>query len=144
MEITVCFLFQKFNMDSQKIDILSNTLVYEYLKRHNKSNIQKLAEKFKTQVSIQVKGEILSFEEVFKHQFGMDMQKRDKQMTNTLVYKYLRTHRNANIQELAQKLKALVPIQVEGENSSIEEVINHAIISRKILVPVRKKLLKVS
>ena len=86
MEITVCFLFQKFNMDSQKIGILSNTLVYEYLKRHNKSNIQKLAE----------------------------------------------------------KLKALVPIQVQGENPSIEQVINHAIISRKILVPVKKKLVKVS
>ena len=86
MKIMVCFPFQKFDMDNQKIDPLSNTLVYEYLKRHKKSNIQKLAE----------------------------------------------------------KLKALVPIQVQGENPSIEEVINHAIISRKILVPVRKKLLKVS
>ena len=86
MKIMVCFPFQKFDMDNQKIDTLSNTLVYEYLKRHKKSNIQKLAE----------------------------------------------------------KLKALVPIQVQDENPSIEEVINHANISRKILVPVRKKLLKVS
>ena len=86
MKIMACFLFQKFNMDSQKIDILSNTLVYEYLIRH----------------------------------------------------------KNTKIQKVALKLKALVPIQVQGENPSIEEVINHAIISRKILVPVRKKLLKVS
>ena len=86
MEIMVCFLFQTFNMDSQKIDILSNTLVYEYLLRN----------------------------------------------------------KNTKIQKVALKLKALVPIQVQGENPSIEQVINHAIISRKILVPVRKKLLKVS
>ena len=86
MEIMVCFLFQKFDMDSQKIDILSNTLVYEYLIRH----------------------------------------------------------KNTKIQKVALKLKALIPIQIQGENPSIEEVINHANISRKILVPVRKKLLKVS
>ena len=76
----VSFLFQKFDMESQNIDTVSNTLVYEYLRTHKNSNIRKLAEKLKTQVSIQVDGEILSFEEVVKHQFDMDMQKRDKQM----------------------------------------------------------------
>ena len=65
-------------------------------------------------------------------------------LSNTLVYEYLKRHNKSNIQKLAEKLKALVPIQVQGENPSVEEVINHSNISRKILVPVRKKLLKVS
>ena len=125
MKIMVSFFFQKFDMESQNIDTLSNTLVYEYLRTHKDSNIQRLAEELKTRVSIQVEGENLSIEEVFKHKFNMDRQKIDKQLTNTLVYEYLRTHKNSNIQELAQKLKAQVPIQVEGENLLLEQVINH-------------------
>ena len=108
MKIMVSFFFQKFDMESQNIDTLSNTLVYEYLRTHKDSNIQRLAEELKTRVSIQVEGENLSIEEVFKHKFNMDRQKIDKQLTNTLVYEYLRTHKNSNIQELAQKLKAQV------------------------------------
>ena len=119
------FLFQKFDMESQNIDTVFNTLVYEYLRTHKNSNIRKLAETLKTQVSIQVEGENLSIEEVLKHKFDMDRQKIDKQLTNTLVFKYLRTHRNSNIQELAEKLKAQVPIQVEGENLLLEQIINH-------------------
>ena len=129
-------------MESQNIDTVFNTLVYEYLRTHKNSNIRKLAEKLKTQVPIQVEGEILLFEDVFKHKFDMDRQKIDKQLTNTLVYEYLRTHKNSNIQELAQKLKTLVPIQVENENLSIEEVIYHSNVSRQILVPVKKILPK--
>ena len=65
MKIMVSFLFQKFVMESQNIDIVSNTfvsntLVYEYLRTHENSNIRKLAEKLKTQVPIQVEGENLS------------------------------------------------------------------------------------
>ena len=56
----VSFLFQKFDMESQNIDPVSNTLVYEYLRTHKNSNIRKLAEKLKTQVSIQVEGKNLS------------------------------------------------------------------------------------
>ena len=85
-------------MESQNIDTVSNTLVYEYLRTHKNLNIRKLAEKLKTQVRIQVEGEILLFEDVFKHKFDMDRQKIDKQLTNTLVYDYLRTHKNSNIQ----------------------------------------------
>ena len=73
----------------------------------------------------------------------MDSQKIDI-LSNTLVYEYLIRHKNTKIQKVALKLKALVPIQVQGEKLSVEEVINHAIISRKILVPVRKKLSKVN
>ena len=60
MKIMVSFLFQKFDMKSQNIDTVSNTLVYEYLRRHKNSNIRNLAEKLKTQVPIQVEGENLS------------------------------------------------------------------------------------
>ena len=105
-------------MESQNIDTVSNTLVYEYLRTHQNSNIQKLVEKLNTQVPIQVEGENLSIEEVFNHKFDMDRQKINKQLTNTLVYEYLITHRNSSIQELAQKLKA----QVEGEIISIQEL----------------------
>ena len=60
--------------------------------------------------------------------------------SNNLVYDYLKNHENPKIKKLAQKLKSLVPpIQIRGENPSIEEILNHANGSRKILVPVRKK-----
>ena len=39
--------------------------------------------------------------------------------SKTLVYEYLRRHKNSNIRNLAEKLKTQVPIQVEGENLSI-------------------------
>ena len=60
MKIMVSFLFQKFDMEIQNIDTMSNTLVYEYLRTHKNSNIRKLAEKLKTHVPIQVQGENLS------------------------------------------------------------------------------------
>ena len=60
MKIMVSFLFQKFGMESQNIDTVSNTLVYEYLRTHKNSNIRKLAEKLKTQAPIQVRSENLS------------------------------------------------------------------------------------
>ena len=42
---------------------------------------------------------------------------------------------------MAEKLKSLVPpIQIRGENLSIGEVLNQVNVSRKILVPVRKKV----
>ena len=47
-------------MESQNIDAVSSILVYEYLRTHKNSNIQKLAEKLETQVSIQVEGKNLS------------------------------------------------------------------------------------
>ena len=50
--------------------------------------------------------------------FGMESQNIDTR-SNTLVYEYLRTHKNSNIRKLAEKLKMQVPIQVEGENLSI-------------------------
>ena len=34
IKIMVSFLFQKFDMESQNIDTMSNTLVYEYLRTH--------------------------------------------------------------------------------------------------------------
>ena len=62
-------------------------------------------------------------------------------VSNNLVCDYLKKHENPNIQKLAQKLKSLVPsIQIKGENPSIGDILNHAIASRKILVPVKKEL----
>ena len=62
-------------------------------------------------------------------------------VSNGLVYDYLKNHQNQKIQKLAEKLKALVPpIQTKSENPSIGDILNHANFSRKILVPVKKKL----
>ena len=51
-----------------ELDIVSNNLVYDYLKNHQNPKIQKLAEKLKSLVPpIQIRGENLSIGEVLKH-----------------------------------------------------------------------------
>ena len=62
-------------------------------------------------------------------------------LSNNLVCSYLKEHDNPKIQTIALKLKSLVPpIKIRGENPSIGDILNHAILSRRILVPVKKKL----
>ena len=62
-------------------------------------------------------------------------------VSNNLVYDYLKNHENPKIQKLSKKLKSLVPgIHMRGENPSMGEILDHANDSRKILVPVKKKL----
>jgi hypothetical protein len=62
-------------------------------------------------------------------------------ISNTLVFDYLKRHENQRIQKLASKLNAKVPIQIKDEIPSIEEVLDHNIVSRHILVPLREKSL---
>ena len=58
-----------------------------------------------------------------------------------LVCDYMKKQENPKIQKLVLKLKSLVPsIQITGKTPSIEEVLNHTIVTRKILVPAKKNL----
>ena len=60
-------------------------------------------------------------------------------LSNTVVYNYLKNHKKSGVQELANKMKDLVPIELEGQTPNFEDVFYHALLTRKILVPVRKK-----
>ena len=60
-----------------------------------------------------------------------------------LVCDYMKKQENPKIQKLVLKLKSLVPsIQITGKTPSIEEVLNHTIVTRKILVPAKKEFVK--
>ena len=60
-------------------------------------------------------------------------------LSNTVVYNFLKNHKKSGVQELATKMKCLVPIELEGQTPNFEDVFYHALFTRKILVPVRKK-----
>ena len=63
----------------------------------------------------------------------------ETKLSNTVVYNFLKNHKKSSVQELAIQMKNLVPLDLEGETPNFEEVFYHALLTRKILVPVRKK-----
>ena len=60
-------------------------------------------------------------------------------LSNTVVYNFLKNHKKSGVRDLAIKMKSLVPIELEGQTPNFEDVFYHALLTRKILVPVRKK-----
>ena len=118
-----------------------DTLVYRYLieKGHFKT-AELLKEERKNSYTLNAqKDEKIS--EVFSAMIAEYVQLELDTVSNHLVYDYLNKHENQKIQNLAKKLKSLVPsIKIRGETPSIGDILNHAIVSRKILVPVKNKL----
>ena len=120
-----------------------DTLVYRYLVENRHYKTAKLLKKEREKdYTLEVKkGEEIS--KIFSYlitKYGQSQLELDS-VSNCLVYDFLKNHQNQKIQQLAEKLKALVPpIQTKSENPSIGDVLNHAKFSRKIIVPVRKKL----
>ena len=125
----------------QNMQQICDTLVYRYLveNRHLKT-AELLKGERKDDYALEVKeGQKIS--NIFSFmitKYGQPQMELDS-ASNCLVYDYLKNHQNQKIQKLAEKLKALVPpFQIKSENPSIGEILNHAISSRKFLVPVRK------
>ena len=126
----------------QELQKICDTLVYRYLveNRHFKTaELLKVERKKLYTLKMSKKGGKISKKICFMiakyEQLELDT------VSNNLVCDYLKLHENPQIQKLALEVKSLVPsIQIKGENPSIGDILNHAIASRKILVPVKKKL----
>ena len=43
-------------------------------------------------------------------------------LSNTVVYNFLKNHKKSGVQELAMKMKSLVPIELEGQTPKFEDV----------------------
>ena len=119
-----------------------DTLVYRYLVENRHFETAELLKKERKELYTLKKsknGEKISKKSSFM--IAQYVQLELDTVANNLVCDYLKLHENPKIQKLAPELKSLVPsIQVKGENLSIGDILNHAFASRKILVPVRKKL----
>ena len=127
----------------QNIQQICDTLVYRYLvKNRHLKTADLLKEERKKIYTLEVKkDEKVSKTFSFMITNYVQCQLELDSVSNCLVYDYLKNHQNQKIQKLAEELKTMVPpIQTKSENPSIGDILNHAKFSRKILVPVRKKL----
>ena len=127
----------------QNIQQICDTLVYRYLVENGHfKTAELLKEERKDIYTLEVKkDEKISKTFSFMITHYVQLQLELDTVSNHMVYDFLKNHKNQKIQKLAEKLKALVPsIQTKSENPSIGELLNHANFSRKILVPVKKKL----
>ena len=121
---------------------ICDTLVYRYLveNRHFKT-AELLKEERKRLYTLKKSKKDEKISKRFSFMIAKYEQLELDTVSNDLVCDYLKLHENPQIQKLAQELKSLVPsIQIKGENPSIGDILNHAIPSRKILVPVKKGL----
>ena len=126
----------------QNLQQICDTLVYRYLveNRHLKT-AELLKEERNNFYTLKQSKKDENISETFSFIIAKYEQLELDTVSNNMVCDYLKKHENPNIQKLAQKLKSLVPsIQIKGENPSIGDILNHAIASRKILVPVKKEL----
>ena len=118
-----------------------DSLVYRYLvEKGHLRTAELLKEERKNSYTLKAqKDEKIS--ETFSYMISKYVQMELDSASSNLVCDYMKNHKNPKIQKLALKLKSLVPsIQITGKNPSIEEILNHVIVARKILIPVKKKL----
>ena len=117
-----------------------DTLVYRYLVEKGHLRTAKLLkEERKNSYTLTAKKDE-KVSEIFSHLIPKYVQMELDSVSSNLVCDYMKKHENPKIQKLALKLKSMVPsIQITGKNTSIEEILNPAIVARKILVPVKKK-----
>ena len=121
---------------------ICESLIYRYLveKRHNKTaellkEERKKLYTLKKSKNDEKNSKKISFMIAKYEQLELDT------VANNLVCDYLKKQDNPQIQKLAEELKTLVPsIQIKDDNPSIGDILNHAIASRKIIVPVKKEL----
>ena len=114
-----------------------DTLVYRYLVEKGHLRTAKLLkEERKNSYTLTAKKDE-KVSEIFSHLIPKYVQMELDSVSSNLVCDYMKKHENPKIQKLALKLKSLVPsIQMTGKNPSIGEILNHAIVSRRILVPI--------
>ena len=126
----------------QELQKICDTLVYRYLveNRHFKT-AELLKEERKELYTLKKSKKDEKISKKFSFMIAKYEQLELDTVSNNLVCNYLKLHENPQIQKLALELKSLGPsIQIKGENPSIGDILNHAIASRKILVPVKKEL----
>ena len=126
----------------QNLQQICDTLIYRYLveNRHFKT-AELLKEERKNLYTLKESKKDENISETFSFIIAKYEQLELDAVSNNLVCNYLKKHENPQIQNLALELKSLGPsIQIKGENPSIGDILNHAIASRKILVPVKKEL----
>ena len=136
----------EFKMSKFEQDIVQqtcDTLVYRYLVEKGHLRTAKLLkEERKNSYTLTAKKDE-KVSQIFSHLIPKYVQMELDSVSSNLVCDYMKNHENPKIQKLALKLKSLVPsIQITGENPSIGDILNHAIVARKILVPAKKKLSK--
>ena len=124
------------DLEAQK---LCDSLVYRYLleNRHDKT-AKLLKEERKNSYTLKFKRE-KNISETLSSIISKYLRLELDTISNTLVYDYLKRHNNQRVQKLASKLNAKVPIEIKDDNPLIEEVLDRNIVSRHILVPLRKK-----
>ena len=126
----------------QELQKICDTLVYRYLveNRHFKT-AELLKEEREALYTLKKSKKDEKISKRFSFMIAKYEQLELDTVSNNLVCNYLKLHENPQIQKLALELKSLGPsIQIKGENPSIGDILNHAIASRKILVPVKKGL----
>ena len=126
----------------QELQKICDTLVYRYLveNRHFKT-AELLKEEREALYTLKKSKKDEKISKRFSFMIVQYEQLELDTVSNNLVCNYLKLHENPQIQKLALELKSLGPsIQIKGENPSIGDILNHAIASRKILVPVKKEL----
>jgi hypothetical protein len=142
--ILLTFKICEFKMSKFKQDIVQqtcDTLVFRYLVEKGHLRTAELLKKERKNSYTLKAQKDQNISEIFSSMISKYVQMELDSVSSNLVCNYMKKHENPKIQKLALKLKSLVPsIQITGKNPSIGEILNHAIVSRKILVPVKKKL----
>jgi hypothetical protein len=131
----------KMSKIDQEIQQICDSLIYKYLVENGLLKTAELLEEERKNFYTLKAKKNENISEMFSSMITKYVQLELDMVSNNLVYDYLKKQENPKIQKLAEKVKSLVPpMQIRGETPSIGEILNHTNVSRKILVPVRKKL----